>query len=302
MSKQDRQGVRTPADVERKYNLGQLAAARGESQKQELALSQLTQTVNQYMASNNGNIENLNKELDKLNEDTNGSLEELNSTINDLNEEIEKLNKIIEELPDNPGGGESGTSPTIDVADIDGGHRVTITDAEGTESFDVMDGKNGADGYTPVKDKDYFDGKDGAKGDKGDPFTYEDFTPEQLEALNPKPTIYTASKNVQITTAGIDTPISGASVTVPKGIYIITAYAVFQTGTSSGARNNHIRVMAGSTAIANQRIFAGAANYGAMTISAIYEATGDVTLTVRKSSSITENSAGETTITAVRIA
>ena len=287
MSKQDRQGVRTAAELERKYPLGQTRIAQGDSKKQELAIAQLAQTMSQYMAANNGNIENLNKELDKLNEDTNGSLEELNSTINDLNEEINELNKKIEELPDNPGGGGgSGVSPTIDVTDIDGGHRITITDAEGTKSFDVMDGKDGK----------------GEKGDKGDPFTYEDFTPEQLEALNPKPTIYTASKNVQITTAGIDTPISGASVTVPKGIYIITAYAVFQTGTSSGARNNHIRVMAGSTAIANQRIFAGAANYGAMTISAIYEATGDVTLTVRNSSSITENSAGETTITAVRIA
>ena len=163
MSKQDRQGVRTPADVERKYNLGQLAVARGDSQKQELALSQLTRTVNQYMASNNGNIENLNEgisnlndDIDKMNEDVNGSLEEMNGTIDDLNKEIEELNKKIEELPDNPGGGESGTSPTIDVADIEGGHRVTITDAEGTESFDVMDGKNGADGYTPVKGTDYF--------------------------------------------------------------------------------------------------------------------------------------------------
>lgn len=36
------------------------------------------------------------------------------------------------------------------------------------------------DGYTPVKGVDYFDG---AKGDKGDPFTYKDFTPEQLASL-----------------------------------------------------------------------------------------------------------------------
>ena len=33
------------------------------------------------------------------------------------------------------------------------------------------------DGYTPVKGVDYFD------GEKGDPFTYNDFTPEQLTAL-----------------------------------------------------------------------------------------------------------------------
>lgn len=36
------------------------------------------------------------------------------------------------------------------------------------------------DGHTPVKGVDYFDGE---KGDKGDPFTYNDFTPEQLASL-----------------------------------------------------------------------------------------------------------------------
>ena len=42
--------------------------------------------------------------------------------------------------------GEDGVSPTIDVSAISGGHRVTITDAEGTESFDVLDGEDGAPG------------------------------------------------------------------------------------------------------------------------------------------------------------
>lgn len=35
--------------------------------------------------------------------------------------------------------GVPGVSPTIEVTDISGGHRVTITDINGTESFDVMD-------------------------------------------------------------------------------------------------------------------------------------------------------------------
>ena len=46
-----------------------------------------------------------------------------------------------------------------------------------------FDGKDGSDGYTPVKGVDYFDGKD---GEKGDAFTYEDFTAEQLAALKGK--------------------------------------------------------------------------------------------------------------------
>ena len=48
--------------------------------------------------------------------------------------------------------GEDGVSPTISVTDITGGHRVSITDAEGTETFDVMDGQDGQNGQ---------DGQDG---------------------------------------------------------------------------------------------------------------------------------------------
>jgi hypothetical protein len=36
-----------------------------------------------------------------------------------------------------------GVSPTVTVTAITGGHRVTITDATGTKTFDVMDGENG---------------------------------------------------------------------------------------------------------------------------------------------------------------
>ena len=36
--------------------------------------------------------------------------------------------------------GQDGVSPVVAVTDITGGHRVTITDAEGSHTFDVMDG------------------------------------------------------------------------------------------------------------------------------------------------------------------
>ena len=42
--------------------------------------------------------------------------------------------------------GEDGVSPTVSVATITGGHRVTITDVNGSKSFDVMDGEDGATG------------------------------------------------------------------------------------------------------------------------------------------------------------
>lgn len=133
-------------------------------------------------------------------------------------------------------GAVKGAPATIkQIADIDGGHRITFgwTGTDGTQqtsTLDVMNGQDGAKGdpgYTPVKGKDYFDGKngrdgrdghDGENGANGDPgysptvavtdiegghkvtvtsedgstsfnvmdgkpFTYNDFTPEQLEGL-----------------------------------------------------------------------------------------------------------------------
>lgn len=40
--------------------------------------------------------------------------------------------------------GTDGVSPTVTITTITGGHRVTITDATGTKTFDVMDGEDGS--------------------------------------------------------------------------------------------------------------------------------------------------------------
>lgn len=55
--------------------------------------------------------------------------------------------------------GADGYSPSVAVSDIDGGHRVTITDKNGENAFDVMDGKDGEGGsggtphWNDVEDK-----------------------------------------------------------------------------------------------------------------------------------------------------
>lgn len=88
--------------------------------------------------------------------------------------------------PDGNGGTGGGFSPIVEVAKIEGGHRITIKDAKGEKSFDVLDG---------------------AKGDKGDPFTYENFTPEQLEALkgeNGNDYILTDADKTEIANAVLD--------------------------------------------------------------------------------------------------
>ena len=58
------------------------------------------------------------------------------------------------ELPEGGGGnGLDGFSPIVDVEEIDGGHRVKITDIEGTKSFDVLNGVDGNDYILTDTDK-----------------------------------------------------------------------------------------------------------------------------------------------------
>ena len=58
--------------------------------------------------------------------------------------------------------GDDGYSPTVTVTDIEGGHRVAVTDAEGTQSFDVMDGADGAPGQNGTNGTNGTDGEDGS--------------------------------------------------------------------------------------------------------------------------------------------
>lgn len=123
--------------------------------------------------------------------------------------EIERLIALAEEIVEHGGGGggsgEDGFSPIVTVTEITGGHRISIQDKTHTATFDVMDGTDGTDGddgvsptvtvteitnghRVTITDKNhpsglYFDVMDGAKGDKGDAFTYADFTPQQLASL-----------------------------------------------------------------------------------------------------------------------
>lgn len=68
--------------------------------------------------------------------------------------------------------GTDGFSPIISVAAITGGSRISITDATGTKTFDVLNGvdgkagadgsagQTGADGHTPIKGTDYWTSAD----------------------------------------------------------------------------------------------------------------------------------------------
>lgn len=57
------------------------------------------------------------------------------------------------QLKGDPGkDGDDGISPVVDVVEIEGGHRVTITDENGKQVFDVMNGKDGSDASVSIVD------------------------------------------------------------------------------------------------------------------------------------------------------
>lgn len=58
------------------------------------------------------------------------------------------------------GTGADGYSPTVTITTITGGHKVTITDKNGPHNFNVMNGKDGINGTTPVKGTDYWTAAD----------------------------------------------------------------------------------------------------------------------------------------------
>lgn len=64
--------------------------------------------------------------------------------------------------------GEDGFSPTVTITDIEGGHRVTVTDATGEKSFDVMDGATGPTGPKGDIGETGPQGPQGETGPKGD--------------------------------------------------------------------------------------------------------------------------------------
>jgi hypothetical protein len=168
------------------------------------------------------------------------------------NTELQDILEAVNSLPNaNSEGG--GFTPTIDVTPIEGGHQITVSDVDGDETFNVMDGIDGKSAYQIAYDHNFAigteaewiaslkgddgksayeiayeldstigtkedwieslkgsDGDDGTsvthfwegtkltitsasgqsnpvdlKGEKGDPFEYEDFTEDQLKALKP---------------------------------------------------------------------------------------------------------------------
>lgn len=90
MSKQDRQGVRTPAQLEEKYNLGGSSPQGSEDQK--IQIQQLTQTLNQYMVNTNAKLEEIENNTPDI--DTTLKIDEEGLLGVNTTEEIKQGNKL----------------------------------------------------------------------------------------------------------------------------------------------------------------------------------------------------------------
>ena len=93
--------------------------------------------------------------------------------------EIERLIALAEYIIEHgadPSGGSDGFSPVVEITDITGGHRISITDKTHTVTADVMDGLKGDRGEQGIqgiqgiqgeRGSDGADGKDGKDGKDG---------------------------------------------------------------------------------------------------------------------------------------
>ena len=111
--------------------------------------------------------------------------------------------------------GEDGFSPDVEVVEVGDGHIVTITDKDGSNQFEV---KNGKDGYTPIKGIDYNDGYTPVRG--MDYFTEEDKRILTSAVIDELP-VYTGAHSVipdanNETTLGTQQMIVGRDIIVQK--------------------------------------------------------------------------------------
>jgi vacuolar-type H+-ATPase subunit I/STV1 len=90
MSKQDRQGVRSASDLERKYDFSQIAEFSKANKNQNAAISQLTQTLAQFMADTNGKLSQLDDDLQFI-EGFEGTVTDLQTAVSANTDSIEEV-------------------------------------------------------------------------------------------------------------------------------------------------------------------------------------------------------------------
>lgn len=115
--KQDSQGVRTPADIERKYDLALLGKGGGSG-------------------GSDADVSKLREELTQLQVLVNLSINKLNGITSGWNPNVYLGSDKDGNLVEKP-------NPTIEAERTESGVTLTITDAEGTKTAELYDGAKG---------------------------------------------------------------------------------------------------------------------------------------------------------------
>lgn len=115
---------------------------------------------------------------------------------------------------------------------------------------------------------------------------------------------YANDKNMTLAASDIDTMTAGASITIPKGVYVIIASWNFGTRTTSGTTNSTVCIRNGSNAAISQtRVFAATNNWNRLETSAIVEVSASTeTFKVTAATTRPYTAAQNTRISAIRIA
>ncbi len=170
LSKQDRQAVRTAPELERKYNFSKMKNSQGSAQLEQ-KFNELNRTFNQYMAETKASIEEL---MDKYDSSV---------TDEELREELKKKADLVEgkvpsvQLPETPSDEVPLPDNVLTQDDLESAINTALSQAKESGEFDGEKGD-------PFTYEDFTSEQlEELKGPKGDPFTYEDFTDEQLQAL-----------------------------------------------------------------------------------------------------------------------
>ena len=114
-----------------------------------------------------------------------------------------------------------------------------------------------------------------------------------------------STDNISRSGTDIDTMTDGASISLTAGTYIITGFWTFNSGGSSGTRNQQVAVGTSSSAYYDRvRVYAAASNFSRLEVTVIKELSTTTTVKVMGSASQAQSSTSKdsSSITAVRIA
>lgn len=183
---------------------------------------------------------------------------------------------------------------------------LTIKDGthEGTVGLSTLHGLARVDIYPGINTNDLYS--------YGDVYAVDAYGNEEAslrdvaDAITNIGTTRSASASKTIDTAGIDTYTEGPSVTLTAGVWVVTGQWVFQTGSSSAARNMGVQLSpnAGSTASGAYkmvRVKAADNSFASLEITDIITLTESTRVYLKGASSMTYTTAAVTTIKAVRI-